>query len=99
MKIYEGIEIIGVEAALVIHVVVRPFLGVEAPGAERLEVFFEYVLLFASHLDEGVVVGEGAELDIGVGEILSGDIEAIGEDGYHALDVAAFFAEGVDGDE
>ncbi len=52
-----------------------------------------------SYGDEGVVVGEGVELYIGVLEVIVCYLKTIGEYGGHALYIATFFAKSVYGDE
>ena len=78
---------------------VAPCLGVLAPVGKRLLVGGTDILLFACSLDEGVVVGEGAQLHIGLGKVLLGHGKAVGEDGRHAFHHAAALAQGMHGDE
>ena len=47
-------------------------LRVLAPVGKRLLVGRADVVLFAGHLDKGVVVGEGAQFHIGIGKVLLG---------------------------
>ncbi len=64
--------------------VLGPGVGTVAPVLEGLEVFFTDVFALEGFFDKGVIVCEGAELDVAVFEGAACFVEVVGEDGYHA---------------